>query len=530
MEASDNGKGRPGDSRVPRSAVTPTKSLADPDGYLRTDFLLGDLAGRSVRAGFLKIGAQVGQLALLGASGVLLARLLTPEDFGLYAMVLSLTAFVDNFRDFGLPMAAVQRQDLDHRQFSGLFWVTQRLNLLTVGFVALMAPLVARFYAEPRLIPVTLTIAAGIFLLGLTLQHESLLVRRMRFGVITGIEAGSVLVGVLAGIGLALRGAGYWALVLQFVASALTRSVALWLAAGWRPEGARRALRTLSPEVRSFLRFGGHYTGYRVLTHIGFRLDRVLVGLLAGAPVMGLYDNSFRWSRYPIRAVYPPLLSVAVASLSRLQGEPEAYRQACRKAILPVLALVVPAFGFGIAEGRSLILVLLGRQWLDAVPFFRLFCLAGIASSLTLITKWLYLSSGETRRQFHWALIYAPLMIAAVAVGASRGPLGVAVAFTAASWLLTPPALAFCFATSHLTMRAFAGTAWRPLVASAVATFATLAMRPVLPAGIVLELFLALMAFALMYGITWMALPGGRAAGRDLVALRRALRFGRVEP
>ena len=505
--------------------ASPSDGRVDPDAYLRTDFLLGDLAGRSVRAGFLKIGAQIVQLALLAASGMLLARLLTPEDFGLYAMVLSLTALVDNFRDFGLPMAAVQRKDLDHRQFSGLFWISQRLNLLTVGFLGAMAPLLASFYHEPRLIPITLTMAGGIFVLGLTLQHESLLIRRMRFRLITGIETGYVVLGVIVGLGFALRGAGYWALALQFVATALARSLAMWLASGWKPAGMRVALRALSPEVRSLLRFGGHYVGFRVLTHLGFRLDRVLVGLMGGAPVMGLYDNSFRWSRYPIRAAYPPLLSVAVTSLSRLQREPVAYRDSARKAILPVLALVVPALVFGIVEARSLILVLLGRQWLDAVPFFRLFCLAGVASSLTLITKWLYLSSGETGRQLRWAFIYTPVMVTSVVAGALWGPFGVAVAFTGATWLLTPPALAFCFASSHLTMRDFVGAAWRPLAASAIAALGMWAIGHAISiGGALLELSLALPAFGLLYAIAWASLPGGRAAARELAGLRYAFR------
>ena len=477
----------------------------DPDAYLRTDFLLGDLSDRSVRSGMIRVGAQAFQLAFLVGVGMALARLLTPDDFGVYAMVLTLTAFVDNFRDFGLPMAAVQEEDLTHGDLSALFWLTQRLNMMTVVGVAIAAPGVAWLYSEPRLIWPTVVAAGAILCQGLTLQHESVLIRRMRF-----IETGSVLLGGLVGIWLGIEGWGYWALIVQLVAMAVARSVAMWLASDWSPAARGSGGATVTPKLRSLLGYGAHYTGYRVIRYLGFRLDRIVVGIIGSAGVMGLYDNAFRWSRYPMRLAFPPVLSVAIAGLSRLQDDPVAYRDASRRAILPVLSVVVPALTFLAVEADDVVPLLLGSQWLDAIPYLRLFALASIASSLMLITRWLYLSSGQTRRQFHWALIYTPAMVIAVLVGARWGVYGVAVGFAVGTSLLAGPA------------------AWRPMLSSGLAA-AALLLAPRLPTEPrILSVAAASAVFSVAYLIAWILAPGGKSALGDLRRMLQAVRIGSV--
>lgn len=495
--------------------------MANPNWYMRTDTPRVNLRERSIRSGFIQIGAQAVQLVLIVGSGMILARLLRPEDFGLLAMVGSLTAFVDSFRDFGIPMATVHRKTVDHQQVSALFWVTLKLNILIGLLMALMAPVLAWFYGETRLTAITLVMAAGIFCLGLSDQHKSLLTRQMRFGSLTLIDTGSILTGLVVGIGLALLGASYWALAFQFLATTLTRSVATWLVSGWRPAWQAWRLRRLNPDLRSMLSYGAHLTGFRVLAHIGRNLDRVLVGYFSGATVVGLYDNAYRWSQYPVSQVYPPLVSVAVSGLSRMQDDPEAYRASFKKALLPVFSVVMPALAFMFVEAQSAVLVLLGDQWLEAVPLFRLLCIAAFATSMTRVTKWLYLSRGETKRQFRWGLIYNPVMVLAVAIGVRWGAFGVAVGYTVATCLLTYPEIAFCLKTSHLSRRDFLGAAWRPALASVAAAILLLASSAAISSGsnLATELLIKLAAFGLAYLILSIGLPGGKQATADVLSI-----------
>lgn len=483
------------------------------------------LPAATVRSGAIQLVAQAIQLALYIIAALVLARLLTPADFGLFAMVATLTAFVASFKDFGFTMAAVHRDNIDDQQSSTLFWMSMKLNLLMGLFVAAMAPVLAWFYGEPRLTAMTLAVAAGVVAIGLAAQHESLLIRRMRFAGLAVVDVVSLLAGVALGITCAILGAGYWSLVAQFVATGVLRSAGVWAISGWRPARQASGTRSLA-HVDPMLSYAGYLTAYRILTHVGRNLDRVLVGYFSGTTAVGFYDNAFRWSLYPVQQVYQPLMNVAVASLSRVQHAPATYRAFCRAAFLPMFSIVLPALVFMAVEPRRVLLVLLGEQWLPAVPLFQVLCVAALASSMIRITKWIYLSTGETKRQFRWGLVHTPIMIAMVVAGVPWGAYGVAVGFTAGTCLLAGPSLAYCFRRSPLTMRDFAGIVARPALAAAGAGLVLVAAdRSYLSdADLVVSLLARLALFLLAYAALWIGTPGGGRAAAEIHNLVLMLR------
>ena len=491
-----------------------------------------NLTGHSVRSGFVQVGAQGAKFVLGVGSAMVLARLLTPRDFGLMAMVSSLTAFISSFNHFGLPMATVHRKDVRYAQVSALFWTNLKLHVLIVAFMCAMAPVLAWFYDAPQLTAMTFAVAGGVFCLSLAVQHEGLLKRHMRFGTLALVEVSALCVGVGAGVGTALLGAGYWALVCQFVATNAAKALALWLACDWRPDGPTAHAEDALDGLQAMRSYGFHYTGSSVLGHVSRNLDRVLIGYVSGAAALGLYDNAFRWSRFPLRQLYSPLLSVAVAGLSRVQQAPATYRTYFRRGLLPVLAVCMPTLAFASVEARAVILVLLGEQWLGAVPLFRLLCLAAFLRSVSKVTDWLYLSKGETKRQLRWQLFAAPVMVAGVVAGIQWGALGVAVGYTTAAALLTAPSIAFCLKTSHLSPRDFLRIVWRPLLASAAAALAPLAL-PLTSLEVnssLVELLVTAPTFSLIYLLVWLLLPGGWQATTDVLRLFTALRSGVQQP
>lgn len=505
--------------------------MDDSARHLSVEMLRADLRGTSVRAAFIQFGAQGIQLALNFASGMVLARLLAPEDFGLLAMVYSLTSLVITVNDFGFAMAAVHGEQIDHRQVSALFWLSLKLNALTSLLVACLAPGLAWFYGEARLVAITLAMTAGIFMLGLATQHQSLLVRQMRFRDLRSAELGSQVVGIVVGIFTALLGAGYWALVYQFLAASASKGVAVWRVSRWRPARYRDVAGARAPEIDSLISYGSHLTGFRILSEIGRNLDRVLVGYFSGPSAAGLYDNSYRWSLYPVQQIFIPITSVAVAGLSRVRHQPALYRAWCRAGLLPVFSLAMPAVTFMFVEARSVILVLLGEQWLAAVPLFRVLCIAAFASSMTSATRWLYLSLGETRRQLRWALIYTPVMVVAVSAGVPWGTYGIAIGFTTGTCLLTYPSIAFCLKTSHLTIGDFFSSVARPALASLAAGALLVAGSSWLTQDyIVLDMIAKLFAFAVTYLIIWVGAPGGRQAMLDVGRLVRVALPGGIDP
>ncbi|NJM05431.1 oligosaccharide flippase family protein [Candidatus Gracilibacteria bacterium] len=419
------------------------------------------LPQQALSGGTIRIAARGVQLLLGIGTGMLLARLLTPAEFGLFAMVGSLTAFVGSFRDWGLPAAVSHQHKLDDGQMDALFWINLRLNLLVALFMALMAPLLAWFYGEARLTAITLVMTLGMFAIGLSVQHESLLTRQMRWGLLTLIETSALFVSSALALGLALAGMSYWALVGQFMANLLLKSSILWLASPWRPR--RRSDTTPGMSVGSILAYSRNVTVFRVLTHIGRNLDRVVVGFSGGPAAMGLYDRSYQWSTFPVTNIYGPLLGVAVASLSRVQHDAVRYRDLARRALLPIFATCLPALAFMAVEAANVVALLLGAQWLAAVPLFRVLCIAAFVGCTSTVTKALYLSAGSTARQLRWGLIAAPLTIAAVLVGSIWGVYGVALGYSAATIGLAYPSVRYCLYGSHLRPCTSGGFSGGPL-------------------------------------------------------------------
>ena len=505
-----------------------SKSTAAQNQYDSTDSIHIDLKRRSLQSSLVTVTFQPLKFALGFGSTSILARLLTPTDFGLLAMVAPLLALVDSLTNLGLETATIQWDKLDREQASAMFWFSLKPNALIIGFMLLMAPVLAWFYREAELVEITLVMAIGVSSLCLTFQHRSLLKRQMRFGTITAIEIIALTVGVVFAVGAAWLGFRYWALVFQLVAMQVTQSFASWLVCGWQPTTYTKTAK-LDADLRSMLSYGAHLTGFRFLTRIGNQLDRILIGYFGGAQALGLYYIAYKWAYFPFEQIYYPLFDVTVTSLSRAYRDPDLYRAYCRRGLALLFTLCLPALAFSFVEARNLLLVLLGEQWLEAVPLFQLLIASVSVTSMYRVTKWLYVSAGQTQRQFRWGLVYTTVTVVGVTMGARWGAYGVAVGYTIATFLLTYPAIAYCLKTLPLSLREFLGTVWRPAVSAMMAASILAISRLILPSftNLVLDLLVRVILFGIAYLLLWIVLPGGRQASTDVWQSFKALRSNR---
>ena len=188
-------------------------ATGEKDLYFQTDHLKADLKGRAARGGAVTLASQTLKFVLGMAVTVVLARLLTPQDYGLIGMVVVVTGFITLFKDIGLASATIQRAEINHQQISTLFWINVGLSILTMVVTIAIAPFVAWFYGEPRLTGITMVFAAGFLFGGLTVQHEALLRRQMRFVALSVID------------------------ILSLLAAPMVSGLdtGLWCSANWRP-------------------------------------------------------------------------------------------------------------------------------------------------------------------------------------------------------------------------------------------------------------------------------------------------------
>src|SRR5215472_7236384 len=423
-----------------------------------------DLKHKVIRGGFAKAFAQGTSLVLRMGSLMVLARLLAPKEFGLVGMVTAFTGVLNLFRDFGLSSATVQRGHVTDEQISTLFWINVLVGAVLSLILAGLAPFVAVFYHEPRLVWVSVILAASFLFNGAGVQHTALLERQMRFTALAAIDIISLVVSTAIAIGMAATGFGYWALVAAAVALPLVSTLCLWFTTGWRPGRPH-----LHEEVHSMLRFGGAFTLINLIVYVAYNLEKVLLGRYWGANALGLYGRAYQLINLPTDNLNSAFWGVAFSGLSRVRHEPARFRNYFLKGYGLVLALTIPMTIGAALFAHDMISVLLGPKWSDVAIIFRLLAPTILIFAMINPLAWLTFSLGMVGRNLKIVLVLAPLVISGYALGLPYGPKGVAIGYSSLMTIWAIPHIAWCVRGTVISLRDIFVTASRPFVSGTVA-------------------------------------------------------------
>ena len=492
--------------------------MNDTADHLRIDHLEGDLALRSARGSVVTLVAQATKFVTGVGATMVLARLLGPDDFGLAAMALATVSILARIKDAGLFTATIQSSRIDQAQATALFWMSAALASAAALLTLALAPVVGWFYRDARLVPLTAALAFVPILDGVTMQLQAVMTRQMRFVALSMVDAGTMVMAVAAAIALAWAGAGYWAIVGQELMYSAAYAAAIWTVCRWRPGRPRR-----HSDIRPMVDFGLYLSASRIVTVLTMNLDTVFVGRFGGPPQAGIYDRAFRLLMIPLILFNQPLTAVAVPALSRLQGDAERYRVFYQAWIRLMFAMSMPLVVFLFVDAERAVVTILGAQWIGVVPLYHALAPAAFIGRLSMVTNWIYLSTGRADRQLRWSLFLLVPMVAAYAVGVGWGAFGVAVAHSLVTCLLWYPGVAYCCRSAPVSPRDVLGAMIVPATASIGAGLGLAALMEALPSGInVAALFLLdLMVYAVLYIGAWAIIPGGRQSLAQCIQLGR---------
>jgi O-antigen/teichoic acid export membrane protein len=417
-----------------------------------------DLKQRTIRGGVARLFAQAANFLLRLGSLMILARLLGPKEFGLVGMVTAFTGVLDLLRDFGLSSAAVQRTTVTQEQISTLFWINMLVGTaLGISFMV-MAPALAAFYHEPRLVWVTIVLAVGFVFNSAGIQHSALLQRQMRFTTLAVINTVALFIASIAAIAGAKAGYGYWALVAMTVTSPLISTVGFWLATAWVPGMPRRRI-----GMRSMMSFGGTITLNSLVAYVAYNAEKVLIGRFWGADAIGLYGRAYQLVNIPTANLNSAVGEVAFSALSRVQDDPKRFNNYFLKGYSLVLAMTLPLTIACVVFANDVVLVLLGPKWMDAVVIFRLLAPTIMIFAVINPLGWLLYSLGLVRRSLNIALVFAPTILAGYIMGLRYGPKGVAFSYSAVMTLWVIPFIAWCVKGTAVSFRDVLLAVIRPL-------------------------------------------------------------------
>lgn len=475
------------------------------------------------RAGAWSAVSTLATTASQFVSAVILSRIISPEEFGTFALATALYAFPTQLIGPSLVSATIQHPDLTEQQASNMFWTCLLVySVLGLSFVA-AGPALAHFYHEPAVAHFMTVYGLVLAVDGSGLQHRALLSRSMRFDV---FAKAAIVIGplsVLVGLLLAWAGAGAWALAAQVIVTVVLDRLVLFSVVRWRPLRFRGRA-----GIRSLLQFTSKSAMASGLHLLYSQSQAIVLGRLASVADVGIYTRGQGLFLRPLLQIFNPVQAVLLPIFSARRHDPEALGMAVRRATAVLLTLIVPLTAWMIAAGPDIAETLLGERWRVVGNTLRLFAIGA--------TPWLWLSPlgkvneafGHPSRAASVRLVLLPMLILGLFWAAPRGATYVAGLYAAIEWASVP--LGFWLLTREMTLR----LAWY--------------LRPALElggAGVVLTALLALMTrqchthslgaigtaaatFTAAYlagGLLFACAPAGRLALSEVVHVWRSRRI-----
>ncbi|GAA2183648.1 lipopolysaccharide biosynthesis protein [Brooklawnia cerclae] len=354
---------------------------------------------------------------------VILARLLTPNEFGLYAMVVAITGMANVVGDFGFSSASIQAKEISNAQRSNLFWINIAIGAFVATILIIASPWIASFYGHPELRWIVITLALAALIQGATTQFLANFARSMRFRLLALLDVLPQISGLTVAIILAsVFDVGEWALVAQQLTIPLVILVITLIASDWYPRLPSRV------PMREFIIFGVNTFGVQLLTYLTGNLPAILLGRTGTAVETGLYNRADQLYKIPSQQIATPLTRVMLPTLSRRQNDTKAMQDILNTALRILSYSVGGTLAFFAANSSSVIEVVLGDTWANAVPLLSVLAVGGYFQVVGNVYYWAMLARAKTGMQLKFSIVTRILIAAFMFIGLPFGAFGIAVA------------------------------------------------------------------------------------------------------
>lgn len=317
---------------------------------------------------------KVSQQILYAVTGIVLARLLSQEEFGLVGAMLVFQAFASLFVDSGFSYALIQRKAPSRLDYSTVLWFNMAVAIGIYWILFFSAPLIADcFQGDRRLIPLSRVMFIGFILNASAIVQTNRLMKQMEVKMVAVSNSVGLVVGAVVGIWLAVAGYGAWAIVWQTLALNFTKSLVLWLTSHWTP-----LWRFSMASLRSFFKVGGGMMVTSFLNVLFQNIYSFFIGNRVGLMQLGYYTQADKWSKMGISSLSNVLTSSFLPALSEVQDDPERFARVTSKMNRFTSYLLFPAMGFLAVMATPIFHCLFGDKWDASIVLFQLLLLRGI--------------------------------------------------------------------------------------------------------------------------------------------------------
>jgi O-antigen/teichoic acid export membrane protein len=343
--------------------------------------------------------------------GILVTRILSPSDYGLLGMVLIFMVVGQTLADSGFGSTLIWKKNPTPADYSTVFYFNVTVSIILYFFFYLLAPFIAGFYNEPKLILLIQVICLNFILLSFGLIQQTVLQKKVDFRLLAFINIASSLVGGITALFMAIRGFGVWALVWQILIKSLVTSILLWVLNKWRPVLEFRWL-----SLKELFNYGSKLTGAGLIYTIFQYFYYNVIGKLFPVDALGLYTRAAQLQEFPVKTIGSVFQRVAFPVFATIQDENERLKNAVGKTLRTMAFFNFPILIGLIAVADNLIVVLLTDKWLPASNYFKLLCLIGLFYSFHVVFGEILKTKGKLNWILNLEIISKTLMVISIFV------------------------------------------------------------------------------------------------------------------
>lgn len=357
----------------------------------------------------------------------ILARLLTPADFGLIALVVAVMAFLQIFSDAGISNAIIHYQEITQEQFSSLYWLNVGVSVILALLLAVSSGLVAGWYQQAELQYMLFLAALTLVVTAIGQQLRVVSQKNLRFAALAKVELIGSLAGFTIAVSLAFGGAGVYSLMVGTLTAAVVGCVLawVWLSNGWRP-----MMRLRFDEVRHFVKFGAFMIGNNLANTLNTQIDILLGGRLLGAQGIGLYSVPKDLCLRIAGIINPIVTQVGLPVMSKAQEDEYLLKRIYLQTLRMTASVNFPIYIVLGMFAPEIVLLLLGQQWLDAVPLMQIFAAWALLRSTGNPVGSLLMARGRADLSFKWNMAWLVVFPPTIWVSSQFGAAGIAMGMT----------------------------------------------------------------------------------------------------
>lgn len=408
------------------------------------------------------VGNVASQLLRM-VSLVIMVRLLTPEDYGVYAILTIFVGFFSVLANMGISQAVIYLDEPEPRMLSSIFVLNLAVSVVLYALLFLLAVPIASFFDNETIIHL-LRVIGLLFVIGaFNVIQEALLTKRLDFKIVVARDLLSQFTGALIGIGMALGGLGVYSLVGAALGSSLTKTILLWSISRWRPQ----FWFSLS-DIHAIWGYCYNLTAFSFVNYFARTADNFLIGKFLGTAALGVYSVAYNLMLYPLQNVSSVIVRVLFPALSSIKSDQSRLKSSYLKVIRYIALLTFPMMFGLLAVSNTFVEVAFGSRWQELSPLLQVLALVGLVQSIVTTVGVVYTTLGTTALMFRIGTINAGVTVLSFVVGIPFGVLGVATSYAVANLIMLYPNLHYSWQQIGLGVTEGMWALWEFFLASLV--------------------------------------------------------------